>query len=187
MKIKVIILLLMSSLLAGCVGVMLAGAAGSMAIYDRRSVTMIERDARNFYVINRAIANDRRFRHSHLSITSYNQVVLIVGQVTSEALKVQVGRIAQNAPKVRRVYNELTVDEPISMATRSRDAIITGKVRSQLLAKRGLESGSIRVITENSNVYLMGIATREQANMAVDAIRHLDGVNKVVKIFQYIT
>lgn len=186
MKIKAIILLLLSSLISGCVGVMMAGAAGSMVVYDRRSFSMIERDARIFYVINRALANDRGFRASHVSITSFNQVVLLSGEVTSLSLKAQVEKIAQKTPQVRRVYNELTVGEPISVTQRSKDVLITGEIRSQMLAKKGLESGSIRVVTENSNVYLMGIATHEQADIAVGVARQAQGANKVVKVFQYI-
>ena len=186
MKIKAIVILLLSGLMSGCIGVMVAGAAGSLVVYDRRSITMIEKDARNFYVINRGMANDRRFRDSRILVTSYDQVVLLTGQATSALLKEKVEKIAQNAPRVRRVYNEVTIEEPVSMAQRSEDTLITGKVRTQLLTKKGLESGSIRIVTENSVVYLMGIVTHEQANLAVDAARQVQGVSKVVKIFQYI-
>ena len=186
MKIKAIVILLLSGLMSGCIGVMVAGAAGSLVVYDRRSITMIEKDARNFYVINRGMANDRRFRDSRILVTSYDQVVLLTGQATSALLKEKVEKIAQNAPRVRRVYNEVTIEEPVSMAQRSEDTLITGRVRTQLLTKKGLESGSIRIVTENSVVYLMGIVTHEQANLAVDAARQVQGVSKVVKIFQYI-
>lgn len=187
MKIKAIVILLLSGLMSGCIGVMVAGAAGSLVVYDRRSITMIEKDARNFYVINRGMANDRRFRDSRILVTSYNQVVLLTGQATSALLKEKVEKIAQSAPRVRRVYNEVTIAEPVSMAQRSADTLITGKVRTQLLTKKGLESGSIRIVTEDSVVYLMGIVTHEQANLAVDAARQVQGVSKVVKIFQYIS
>jgi len=56
-----------------------------------------------------------------------------------------------------------------------------------MLTTKGLESGSIRVVTENTVVYLMGIATHEQANLAVNVARKINGVSKVVKVFRYIT
>lgn len=186
MKIKFIILFILSGLLSACVGVFAVGAAGSMVVYDRRSMTMIEKDARIFYVINRALANDKRFRYSHIRVISFNEVVLLSGQATSMLFKQEAEKIAQSTPNVRRVYNQLTVAEPSTIADRSRDAFITSKVRANLLAKKGLESGSIHIVTDDCVVYLMGIATHEQANLAVDAARQVSGVDKVVKVFQYI-
>lgn len=180
-------LAIIAGLLTSCVGAVVVGAAGSMIVYDRRSLTMIEKDARIFYVISRAIAKHGGYRHSHLSITSNNQVVLLAGEVTSDALRADAQQIAQTTPNVRRVYNELTISEPISIRQRSEDTIITGQVRANMLAQKGLESGSIRIITENGVVHLMGIATHEQANLAVNVARQVPGVRKVVKIFQYIS
>jgi osmotically-inducible protein OsmY len=56
-----------------------------------------------------------------------------------------------------------------------------------MLTQKGLESGSMRIVTENGVVYLMGIATHEQANLAVNVARKINGVNRVVKVFQYVT
>lgn len=187
MKIKTIVFLLLSLLLGSCVAVVVAGAAGSMIVYDRRSITMMESDARIFYVVHKAIVTDPRFRNSRIVVTSFNQVVLLSGQTPTASLRVIAEKIAQNTPHVRRVYDEVTVDYPLALAQRSKDSWITGQVRSKMLTKKGLESGSIRIITENGVVYLMGIATQEQANLAVDVARQVNGVNRVVKIFQYIT
>jgi osmotically-inducible protein OsmY len=180
------ICLVLSGLLTSCIGAVVVGAAGSVMVYDRRSLTMIEKDARIFYVINRAITNERGFRNSHITVTSYSQVVLLTGQATSDALRLRAEKIAQSTPGIRRVYNEITVGEPLLLSERSKDALITSEIRTKMLAEPGLESGSIRIITEQSNVYLMGIATHEQADLAVNVARHSRGVNKVIKIFQYI-
>ncbi len=184
--IKLITCLILSGLLTSCVGVVVVGAAGSMMVYDRRSLSMIEKDARIFYVTNTKIRNIRAFRDSHISVTSYNQVILLTGQVTSVSLKADAEKIARDTPSVRRVYDEITVGEPITLAQRSKDTFISSQIRSKMLTEKGLESGSIRIITENANVYLMGIATHEQADLAVTVARHIQGVRKVVKIFQYI-
>lgn len=186
MKIKTVILLLISALLASCAAVVVVGAAGGMVVYDRRSMATIERDARIFYVINTTLANDQRFRGSRIVITSFNHVVLLSGQTPTASLRVVAEQIAKSAPRVERVYDEITVDYPLSFSQRSKDTLITGQVRSKMLTQKGLESGSIRVVTENGVVYLMGIATHEQANLAVDVARHINGVSRVVKIFKYI-
>jgi len=185
-KIKTITLLLMSSLLISCVAAVVAGAAGGMVVYDRRSMSMIEKDARIFHVIHTTIVRDPRFHGSRIVVSSFDQVVLLLGQTSAASLRVLAEKVAQSAPKVRRVYNEITVGPALSLVQQSKDTWITGEVRSRMLAKKDLESGSIRVITENGVVYLMGIATPDQADLAVTSARQVNGVSKVVKIFQYI-
>jgi len=186
MKIKAIVFLLLGSLLTGCVAVMVAGAAGGLVVYERRSISMIEKDARIFHVVHTAIAPDPRFHESRIVVSSFNQVVLLVGQTPAASLRVLAEKIAQGAPKVRRVYNEITVGFPLSLSQQSKDTWVTSQVRTRMLAQKGLESGSIHVITENSTVYLMGIVTPEQASLAVFAARQVKGVSSVVKVFQYI-
>ncbi|MDP3267818.1 MAG: BON domain-containing protein [Legionella sp.] len=184
-KLKSIAVLLVSTLLTSCVVAVVAGAAAGM-VYDRRSVATMEADARLFHVVHKTIVTDPQFRESRILVTSFNRVVLLVGQTPTASLRVLAERIARNAPGVQRVYDEITVDYPIPLTQRTKDSWITGQVRSNMLARKGLESGSIRVVTENGVVYLMGIVTPQQASLSVDVARRVNGVVKVVKIFQYI-
>lgn len=186
MKFRSIIFFLVCSLLTGCVAAVVAGAAASLVVYDRRSVVTIESDARIFHKIHTAIVKDPRFRDSRINVTSFNRVVLLVGQTPAASLRVLAEKIAQNTPNVRRVYDEVTVDYPLPLAERTKDTWITSQVRSLMLTRKGLESGSIRIVTENGVVYLIGIVTHEQANLAVDVARQVNEVRKVVKVFQYI-
>ena len=187
MKFIAVIVLLITSLLTSCVVAVVAGAAAGVVVYDRRSVVSLESDARIFHVISRKIANDRRFRGSRISIVSFNQVVLLIGQTPTASLRVVAEQYAQNTPAVRRVYDEISIEPALSISKQTQDIWITGQIRSYMLGRKGLESGSIRVVTENSVVYLMGIATHEQANLAVSVARQVPGVQKVVKVFQYLT
>lgn len=181
------LLLLLSVLLTSCVAVVVAGAAAGMVVYDRRSVSVLESDTRLFHVIHKTIVTDPRFKDSRIVVVSFNHVVLLVGQTPVASLRVVAEKIAQNTPSVRRVYDEITVGNPLSLSTRTKDTLITGQIRSAMLNKKGLESGSIRIVTEDGVVYLMGVVTSEQANLAVNVARQMKGVQKVVKVFQYIT
>lgn len=180
------LLLIACLFLTGCVAVAAVGAAAGMVVYDKRSVATIERDARIFYQTRKNIVQNREFESSRINVTSFNQVVLLTGEVPSASLKVKAEKIARQIPDVRRVYNELTVDEPISYSRRAKDNLINAEVRSKMLAKEGLQSGTIRVVTEDAVVYLMGIVTPEQANIAVDVARRIEGVDKVVKVFLFV-
>lgn len=187
MKRYAMVMMLLSIFLTGCVAAVVAGAAGGLVIYDKRSVVMMESDARIFYQINKTIVRDPAFHDSHIVITSFNQMVLLAGQTPKASLRVLAEKIARKTPNVQRVYNEITIQSPVSFSQRSQDTWITSQVRAHMLTKKGLESGSIRIVTENSVVYLIGIATREQADLAVQVARQVKGVRKVVKIFRYIT
>jgi osmotically-inducible protein OsmY len=148
---------------------------------------MIEKDARIFHLVHKKIVTDAQFDDSHIVVTSFNQVVLLTGETPVASLRVLAEKIAKHTPKVKRVYNEITVGDPTSYSQRSKDSWITGQVRAKMLTKKDLESGTIRVVTEDSVVYLMGIVTHDQANLAVDVARQVSGVTKVVKVFRYIT
>lgn len=184
-KLKSIIFILVSSLLTGCVAAVVVGAAAGM-VYDRRSMMTIEADARLFHVIHKNTVTNRQFSDSRILVTSFNRVILLVGQTPTASLRVLAEKIAQRTPGVLRVYDEITVGYPIPLSQRTKDSWITSQVRSSMLTKKGLESGSIRVVTENGAVYLMGVVTSQQAFLAVDVARRVNGVRKVVKIFQYV-
>jgi osmotically-inducible protein OsmY len=186
MKLKTFILLLTSTLLTSCVVAVVAGAASSLVVYDKRTLNMVEKDARIFHTIHTAITPDARFRESRIVVSSFNEVVLLVGETPTASLRTRAEQIAKQTPNVRRVYNEITIDYPLSLSQKSQDTLITGQVRTHMLTQKGLESGSLRVITENGNVYLMGIVAPEQADLAVNTARQVNGVRKVVKTFQYI-
>ena len=184
-KYKSIIIILISTLLTSCVVAVVAGAAAGM-VYDRRSVTTMEADVRIFHVVHKAIVTNPQFRDSRILVSSFNRVVLLVGQTPTASLRVVAEKIAHNSPGVVRVYDEVTIDNPLPITQRTKDSWITSQVRSNMLTKKGLESGSIRVVTENGVVYLMGIVTAEQGSLSIDVARRINGVKKVVKIFQYI-
>lgn len=186
MKAKNFILVLLTSMLVGCAALVVVGAAGGLIVYDKRSLQMIERDSRIFYLINTEIAKDPTFDESRIVVTSFNKVVLLLGQAPVSSVRFYAEKIAKRTPNVRRVYNQITTGPKISIAQQSKDTWITSEIKSKMLTKKDLESGSIRVITENNIVYLLGIVTPEQANLAASVASQVKGVYKVVKIFQYI-
>lgn len=186
MKARLVILALASILLTGCVAAFVIGTTVGLVAYDRRSLSILESDTRIHHIIHKTIIRDTRFNESRILISSFNEIVLLVGQTPSAFLKNEAEKIAQDTAGVKRIYNEIAIRSPLPYAQRAKDTWITSQVRSLFLAEKGLKSGSIRIVTENGIVYLMGIVTHEQANIAVNVARQVDGVKKVIKVFQYI-
>lgn len=180
-----LLLLLLIAMLSSCVAVVLAGAAAGVIVYDRRSLTTIEADARIDHLIHQQLVKNPATHNAHIEVASFNRTVLLVGEANQDAIKHIAGRMAANTSDVRRVYNEIRIVHPLSLSRHSKDLFLTGQIKTRMLAQKGLESGSIKIVTEDAIVYLMGIVTPEEANMAVEIARHNPGVLKVVKLFQY--
>lgn len=155
-------------------------------VYDGRSISNFEKDARIIQSIHNKIIKAAYFREGRLVVHSFNREVLLTGETDKASIRVAIEKIATDTPNVRRVYNEIMLKKPISVVARSKDTWITGYVRSKLVAEKELRSSAIHVVTEAGNVYLMGLVTRQQADLAVNVTRHTPGVIKVIKVFQYV-
>lgn len=127
-----------------------------------------------------------KLKEAHIRVNSYNAVVLLIGQVPSNELRTRAGEVVNKINSVRQVHNELQVSEPSTFLTRTQDTWLTTKIKSKLLASRDVEGGRIKVNTESSVVYLMGLVSRAEANRVTDIVRHTSGVSKVVRVFEYI-
>jgi osmotically-inducible protein OsmY len=123
---------------------------------------------------------------AHFNVTSFNSIVLITGQVPSENTKTLVGAKTQLISNVRKVHNELIVSNPISLAESANDLLITTKIIASMLAENNFPASRIKVITENGVVYLMGLVTRTEGDWAVNLVRRSSGIQKIVKVFEYI-
>jgi len=183
-----LVLLTAAALLAqGCVGAFLAGAAiGGVAVYETRGHKAIQNDHNISLAAEKQIDTVPELKKdSRVVISTYNGVVLLTGETPTQADHDQAVQIVRGTKGVKRVYDELTIGQPISLSTQSKDSWITTKTKSQLLAAKGLDSSEIRVVTENSVVYLMGKTTPGQAQTASNVARQVDGVSKVVTLFEY--
>jgi osmotically-inducible protein OsmY len=129
-------------------------------------------------------AADDAFDDAHLVIVSYNGYVLVAGQVASQALKDKATDVVREVRGVRRIYNELEVAAPSSGMTRTSDTWITSKVKSYMLASSDIQGNRVKVVTENGVVYLMGLATRAEAERIAAEAADTSGVQRVVKLFE---
>ncbi|MBP7980347.1 MAG: divisome-associated lipoprotein YraP [Tolumonas sp.] len=176
-------------LLQGCVGVLLAGGAASGVVVakDRRSVTA-QMDDQKIELNTRNELSDRTdiSRISHISINSNNGIVLLVGQTPYRKHSDEVKAMAERQNGVRKVYNEIKITEPTGYDIRTNDSWITSKVRTRLIAEKNFDSSHIKVVTEDSQVFLMGMVTRDEGELAVEIARNVSGVTKVIRVFEYV-
>lgn len=187
---KIILAPLLLLPLSGCVPVVLVAAgagAGTAAIaQDSRSFSVIKQDAQATKTAQSTILHDPQLKnHSHISVAVYNHVALMVGQAQSQELRDRAYQIVSSVQNINRVYNEVKVSGSTSLVDRSNDAWLTSKVKSEFLTTNRLRSDRIKVVTENGVVYLMGLVSQSQGELAANTARRIDGVREVVKVFQY--
>ncbi len=125
-------------------------------------------------------------KDGHVVVVSFNGVVLLAGQVASDELKQLAASTISNMRKVRKVHNELTVAGPTSLGARTNDAWLTTKIKSLMVTAKDVDANRIKVVTENGVVYMMGLVTRNEADAAIERTRRAYGIQKIVKVFEYI-
>ena len=182
---------LLTSLLGGCAAVVVTGAAtGANAAHDRRTLGAYVDDEGIELKTRLAITEDKEvYSQVHVNIISINGVVLLVGQAPTEALRMKIEDITRGIEKVRVVHNEMTIAAPNSYMTRSSDSLITAKVKGSLFGIKGhdgFDPTRVKVVTENGVVYLMGILFRSEADAVATKASRVSGVQKVVKLFEYL-
>jgi osmotically-inducible protein OsmY len=176
-----------STLLTGCIPLIVAGAVGGTALVatDRRSVGAQADDE----AIELKIANNIGTGYGdrvHVSVTSYNGIVLLTGEVPAQDLVATIGEIARTTAKVRRVHNEITIGPVSDVSSRTNDSYITSKVKARFVESNKFSATHVKVVTERQVVYLLGLVRRDEGDLAAQIASTTSGVLRVVKLFEYI-
>ena len=174
--------------LPGCAAFVIGGAfvGGAMVVTDRRtSGAQIDDQAIELRANSRVgeLLGDR----GHVSVTSYNRLVLLTGEVPTEADKAAAEQTASKVESVRSVVNDLGVTGLSSLSSRSYDSFLSGKVKTSLIDAKDILANAFKVVTERGTVYLMGRVSEREAQRASDVARGVPGVQKVVRVFELLT
>ena len=183
-----LLVLALPLLLSGC-GTVLA-TFESDSIEDDPGERSLAQQVEDESIETKAVVNLRAenelFDDLRFVVVSYNGYVLIAGEVPKQELKDQASDVLRDIEGVRRIYNELVVGEKSSTETEANDVWITTKVKSILFADSDIQSIRVKVVTENSVVYLMGLLTPAEADRVAEKTAGIDGVKKVVRLFELI-
>ncbi len=176
-----------SCLASGCAPLVVGAAAvgGTAVALDRRHTDVQLADERIEWTVSGRIG-DKLKSQGNISVTSYNKQVLLTGQATTEPLKQEAEKLTGAVSEVRSVVNEVQVAAPSSLGSRTNDAYLTSQVKARFVGDQKFNPVHVKVVTDGSVVYLMGLVTRKEADEATHIARHVSGVKRVVRIFEYI-
>jgi osmotically-inducible protein OsmY len=175
--------------LSGCFPLALTGAAvGTMAVLDRRTLGAQTEDQsielKSLRELNRVFANGE----ASVTVTSFNRRVLLAGQAASEQDRQRAEEVVRSAASnVRELYNEIEVGNTASFSTHTRDSGLTARVKAALVRERDLSSNAVKVVSEDSTVYLMGLVTQDEGDRAAHIAARVSGATRVVTMFEYLT
>jgi osmotically-inducible protein OsmY len=173
--------------LQGCV-LAVAGAAGGGALMatDRRTLGT-QTDDRGIQVKAYSQITHDLPDASHVDVTVFNRRVLLTGEVPDESTKKSAEEIVRSIPNVNGVVNELAVEPKSSFSTRASDSYLVARVKTALIAEKGISANDFKVVCERGNVYLMGLVTQDEGNRGADVASSVPGVLSVVKAFEVVT
>lgn len=183
--------------LCGCAGLVIggaaaAGAAGVKVFHDRRTSGTILDDQSiefNSYVAFGETKELASSEQAHINVTSYNNAVLLSGEVATPELRQIAENKVRDNEKVRYIHNELAVRQPSSLQSRATDTATTAAVKASLFKIREIpdfDPTRVKVVTERGTVYLFGLIKTQEADAVTEMVRRVDGVQQVVKLFEYI-
>jgi osmotically-inducible protein OsmY len=174
---------------AGCAPLIVGGAiaGGAVVATDRRSVGIQLEDEAIERRINRALAERFGKDTIHINPTSYNRKVLLVGEAPSAEVSKEIEAIADRAENVRLVVNEIYVGKLSTTGNRMNDTALAAKVRAALIDAKDVPSAAIKPTLERGVAYLLGRVTEAEGAAAARAASRVDGLVRVVKVFDYLT
>ena len=178
----------LGSSLSACIPLVIGGAAvgGAFVATDRRtSGAQLEDEGIELRANNRI--GQALSENAHVNVTSYNRQVLLTGEVPTAADQQKLQELVLRVENVRSVVNEVGVLGASSLAQRSSDTLVTGKVKATLVDAKDVQSNVFKVTTERGTVYLMGRVSLREANRATDLARSISGVQTVVRVFDILT
>lgn len=180
------VLLAALSQLQGCATAVVAGTVTAVsAANDPRTLgTQIDDSSIEVKAMLELMKDDGLDKHTHLNVVSYNGAVLVVGQAPNKFLVDTAVNILKTIKGVKQVHNQIRLGTPVSFTTKTNDAWITTKVKTDLLTDDHVKGHDIKVVTENKVVYLMGLVSDEQGNKAAQIAASISGVEQVVKVFE---
>ena len=125
-------------------------------------------------------------KQSNITVTVYNGVALLTGQVPNKELRQQAAEIVRELDRVRQVHNELEIRSNATFWMNRGDGWIATKVRTKLLTSPDVKSSRVKLKVENGVVYLIGLMTKIQAEKASTIAASVGRVTKVVRVIEYI-
>ena len=182
---KLIAAAILSSQLIACVPAVVGGAAAGGAIAADRRTSGIYVEDENIELKAVKFMETTLGDQAHVNVTSYNRNVLLTGEVPDDKAKASAEAFVKSIENVRNITNEIAIGPKTDIGSRSNDTYLTSKIKTKFVTENQFPANYVKIVSENSVVYLLGIVTKAEGDAAAAIASNTDGVSKVVKVFEY--
>lgn len=182
-----IVLVCAFALLQGCSAK--KNVRANSASLERRVENQAEMDKDLENDLKENLRDDEMRRFAHVNVNVYNGAVLLTGEAMNEAIKNKIVEMTRVVKGVKMVHDNLIVDYPSDNLSRANDRRIAQNIRQALTQIHDLPNfhpSMIKVIVEQSTVYLMGRVHREEGNVAIGVVRLEPDIRQLVTVFDYL-
>ena len=186
-KTAILVLAVLISL-QGCAALVVgAGVGAASAAHDRRTLGAQVDDKTSASRISVALSEvDALKNQTSITVQVFNGTALLVGQAPTNELIQLAQTTASSVNNIKKLHNQIRLGSPISTGDAAKDVWLASKVKTLLLADKRIDGLNIEIEVENGEVFLMGLVSQQEADIAVDITRNIDGVKQVVKAFEYL-
>lgn len=186
-KILLTSLLSAALLLQGCAGLIIGAGVGAASVaHDRRTIGTQVDDTTAASRISNALAKDLAVQEqTSITVQVFNGTALLVGQAPTQELIQQAQNLAATVKNIKKLHNQIRLGAPIPAGVIANDAWLASKIKTKLIADKRIDGLHIEIEVENGEVFLMGLVTEQESNIAVDITRNVNGVKQVIKAFEY--
>lgn len=187
-KLCLTVLLSTSLLIQGCAGLIIGAGVGAASVaHDRRTIGAQVDDTTLASRISTAIADDQTInQQTSIVVQVFNGTALLVGQAPTQELITQAEKLASTVKHIKKLHNQIRLGAPIPPSVVANDTWIASKVKTKLIADKRIDGLHIEIEVENGEVFLMGLVSEQEAKIAVDITRNIQGVKQVIKAFEYL-
>jgi osmotically-inducible protein OsmY len=181
------LLLSTTLLLQSCAGLLIGAGVGAVSVaHDRRTIGTQVDDTTTAGRISTAIYNDVAINEqTSISVQVFNGTALLVGQAPTQALIQQAESLASSVKNIKKLHNQIRLGSPIPASVVANDAWLASKIKTKLIADKRVDGLHIEIEVENGEVFLMGLVSEQESNIAVEITRNIQGVKQVIKVFEY--
>ncbi len=183
MKNSFLLVLLLSSILAGCVGVGSKGIFGtgvSVALDPRTVGTQIDDSIMQKSIATKIVAKDKKY---FLSVKTkvLDGRIFITGKVDNPEEKLQITKLAWETKGARSVRNDIKIKEEFNFKQSAKDILITSQLRTALIVNKNIKATNYQIDTFKKKIYIYGIAlTSEEKEMVISEAKEILDVEDVI-------
>ena len=183
MKIKLVLIMLITISLTACAGVASKGIFGTgvSIAFDPRSVgTQIDDSIMQKNLTTRMVLLDKKYIVS-VKTKVLDGRIFLTGKIDDLEDKLRLTKLAWETDGVRSVRNDIKVKEEFNFQQSAKDILITTQLRTALILNKEIKATNYQIDTYKKKIFIYGIAlTSDEKDEVIKEAQEILDVKDVI-------